>query len=300
MQPFQACLTNPKHIARFYAKLAVRALYQELALYPKPGLVSFVDTGAHSDMDGLLFLRSLFSLRHYFFQISLHAALGENPFQLVRRGLAAEERMYQRTKGVNTHRGALFALGILCTSLSRLSLQKTVFTLDELQENIQDFWSIYLKTSHQNTKTHGRLVKEKYGFSDAKALAITGYALIFEIYESLAKYQDDPLFFGLLAYQSLLLQIDDINILYRVGPQGLDFARQTILTGISPADREGSIQSAVKIHQLFSKKNISPGGVADMLSLLYFLVPLFRSDTQKTKPLRLHSLISSFHFGVEK
>jgi triphosphoribosyl-dephospho-CoA synthetase len=43
----------------------VRSLYQELALYPKPGLVSLVDTGSHDDMDASTFVRSLFSLRRY-------------------------------------------------------------------------------------------------------------------------------------------------------------------------------------------------------------------------------------------
>jgi triphosphoribosyl-dephospho-CoA synthase len=76
---FQHSLDNPKRIARFYAKIAVRALFDEVSLYPKPGLVSFVDSGAHKDMDGQLFLRSLFGLRHYFFNIGLRAALGDTP-----------------------------------------------------------------------------------------------------------------------------------------------------------------------------------------------------------------------------
>lgn len=55
MHHFQHSFSSPNQLARFYAKKAVRALYEEVALYPKPGLVSFVDSGAHQDMDGPLF-----------------------------------------------------------------------------------------------------------------------------------------------------------------------------------------------------------------------------------------------------
>lgn len=55
MQIFQHSLPNPYKIARYFAKKAVQALYDEVALYPKPGLVSFIDSGAHQDMNGALF-----------------------------------------------------------------------------------------------------------------------------------------------------------------------------------------------------------------------------------------------------
>lgn len=276
MQSFQHSLLDPKQCARFYAKVAVRALYDEVSLYPKPGLVSFIDSGAHKDMDGKLFMRSLFGLRHYFFQVGFQAALGGTPQQLVHWGLEAEKRMYQVTGGVNTHRGAIFALGILCSTLCRLSLQKTRFTLYDVQQSIVHFWADYLEYQHNNSNTHGTLVKQQYAVADAKLMAIEGYQLVCDTYTLLANMQQDKVFFGLLAYQHLLLRMDDINILYRVGPKGLAFARQCIKQGISPHNREASIQSAIDTHILFSQKNISPGGVADMLSMLYFFTYLFK------------------------
>lgn len=283
MQSSQHFLQTPNQSARFYAKCAVRALYDEVSLYPKPGLVSFIDNGAHKDMNGVLFLRSLFGLRHYFFHVGLRAALGDTPQQLVDLGIHAEHHMYQITKGVNTHRGAIFALGILCSSLCRLSVRQRFCTLEHIQQEIIEFWSHYLKNHHKNTNTHGSKVKQKYGVADAKQMAIEGYQTIFEIYNSLIALQDDKLFFGLLSYQRLLLEIDDINILYRVGPGGLAFARHCISQEISVHDRETSILAALETHLLFSQKNISPGGVADMLSVLYFLTYLFRSSPLSIK-----------------
>lgn len=277
MQCFQHSFTeNPQKIARYFAKMAVRALYDELALYPKPGLVSFIDAGAHDDMDGLLLYRSLFALRHYFFQVSLHSALGASPQCLVQLGLVAEKRMQQITAGINTHRGAIFALGIFCSSIARLSCRQASFSLGDFQQTIRQQWSEFLTHQHLPEKTsHGAWVKENYAVADAKQIAIAAYPLVFNTYEELSTLQDDKVFFGLLAYQRLLLALDDINVLYRTGPQGLAFARSHIQTAIADSERERSIHQACVLHALFSKKNISPGGVADMLGLLYFLYHVF-------------------------
>ena len=70
--------------------LAVRSLYHELALYPKPGLVSFSDNGAHRDMNVGTFVRSLFSLRGYFVAIA-EAGMRDAGFaELQQLGIAAE------------------------------------------------------------------------------------------------------------------------------------------------------------------------------------------------------------------
>lgn len=280
MQTFQHSYPDPYKIARYYAKTAVRALYDEVALYPKPGLVSFIDSGAHQDMNGSLFFRSLFGLRHYFFQVGLHAALGDSPKDLVKFGLHAEKTMYRITGGVNTHRGAIFALGILCTSICKLSTKYHSFSIEDLHYAIIDYWAQYLKKQHKNIATHGTLVKKKYATHDAKQIAIEGYKTVFHTYNELLNIQHDKTFFGLLAYQRLLLAIDDINILYRTGPMGLQFARYHIQQDISHKNREKSLQKAIDLHRLFSKNNISPGGVADMLGLIYFLRHVFSGKSK--------------------
>ena len=101
-----------KHIAQQIAVLAVRSLYAELVLYPKPGLVSLRDNGSHVDMDADCFMRSLFSLRRYFRDIALAGAAGAEFKVLKQLGIAAEQRMLKATRGINTHRGVIFALGM--------------------------------------------------------------------------------------------------------------------------------------------------------------------------------------------
>lgn len=280
MQHTPPFASNLNKMARYYAKLAVRALYDEIALYPKPGLVSFVDNGAHHDMNGALFFRSLFGLRHYFVHIGQQAALNAPPPELVKLGLQAEHTMQQITSGINTHRGAIFALGIMCSSICKLSTHYKKFYPQDLHLTIMEDWAHYLQKHHQNTNTHGSMVKQKYAVADAKQMAIDGYKLVFDTYSALAEIQHDKKFFGLLAYQQLLLTMDDINVLYRTGPEGLQFARYHIQQGISLDNRTQSIQEATRLHLLFSQYNISPGGVADMLGLIYFLRHIFSGISQ--------------------
>ncbi|MYM22371.1 triphosphoribosyl-dephospho-CoA synthase MdcB [Duganella sp. FT135W] len=111
--------------AREVARLAVRSLHAELCLYPKPGLVSPVDSGSHDDMDAGTFMRSMFALRHYFRKICL-AGWDDAPFvQLKQLGIAAEAAMLKATRGINTHRGAIFSLGMLCATAGRARAQGT-------------------------------------------------------------------------------------------------------------------------------------------------------------------------------
>jgi triphosphoribosyl-dephospho-CoA synthase len=114
--------------AREVARLAVRSLHAELCLYPKPGLVSPVDSGSHDDMDAETFMRSMFALRHYFKKICL-AGLNDAPFaQLKALGIAAETTMLKATRGINTHRGAIFSLGMLCATAGHARARGTPMT----------------------------------------------------------------------------------------------------------------------------------------------------------------------------
>jgi triphosphoribosyl-dephospho-CoA synthase len=277
MKTIQHSLANPDKIARHFARIAVQSLYDELALFPKPGLVSFVDSGAHEDMDGTLFYRSLFSLRHYFYQIGMHAALGYPARELVSFGLKAERTMHTVTVGINTHRGAIFSLGILCASICKLSSQTRCFSTEELHHYVIEYWADYLLNEHQIRPSHGQTVKEKYGFADATQLAINGYKVVFDVFDELdCVSRDDKTVLGLQAYHRLFNQLDDLNVLYRTGPEGLSFAREQLEAAFSKGDEKiQMITQALRLHHLFSSKNISPGGVADMLGLIYFLNRVF-------------------------
>ncbi|HAU5438284.1 TPA: hypothetical protein JD175_08220 [Cronobacter sakazakii] len=109
--------------------LAVAALYAELNLTPKPGLVDCANSGAHRDMDHALFVASIRAiapwLRVFYQQGVQDAGLAES--EMLRRlrpaGLACEQAMFSATGGVNTHKGGIFSLGLLCAAAGRLAAQ---------------------------------------------------------------------------------------------------------------------------------------------------------------------------------
>lgn len=265
-------------IARGLAKIAIRALYFEVKAYPKPGLVSFIDSGAHWDMNGETFYRSLFTLRHYFYYIAAQGLAHRGYEELRQTGLEAEQRMLRRTAGVNTHRGAIFALGLLCVSVSRMIKEKNQFTPHDLYLQLINDWNVKLQHHQTEQSSHGAIVRQTRCVVDAKQMARDGYSLVFHLLHSfLALYQETLCLNKscLFAYSQLLTAVDDTNVLYRKGMEGLLFARQKAQEILAIDCLDSRQQHAIQIHRLFSRQGISPGGVADLISVLLFIGQLF-------------------------
>ncbi len=111
------------------AEYAVRSLLYEVCVTPKPGLVDRLNSGSHRDMDIYTFMNSSASLFPYFERCFLiaydSAAAHEDPCETFSRlrtpGKLAENRMLRATDGINTHKGAIFTMGIVCGALGRLA-----------------------------------------------------------------------------------------------------------------------------------------------------------------------------------
>src|SRR5436190_3340729 len=132
---------GPRVIARF----ATRALWDELALYPKPGLVSLGDSGSHADMDASTFVRSLFALRGHFRAMAAAGACAAPFSELRDLGLRAEAAMLFATGGVNTHRGAIFALGLLGAAAASTSVRGEKLTDGSLRSTLTNTWGAALE-----------------------------------------------------------------------------------------------------------------------------------------------------------
>jgi triphosphoribosyl-dephospho-CoA synthase len=221
-------------------------------------------------MNGVLFFRSLLSLRHFFFQIALSAIQGNSPKELAKLGRVAEEKMFAITGGVNTHKGAIFALGVICASTAKLKCLGSPLTSGTLQQAIKSDWAAYLRYHHPVGNSNGETVRKKHRLSGARALAMQGYKPVFKVFEEMTAVVD-PECYGLLAFKKLLLCIDDTNVVHRTGIEGLQFAREQVKTRIFLQEKQTMVTEGIKLHREFCALNISPGGVADMLGVLYFL-----------------------------
>lgn len=268
-----------RHAPQTVGRYALQSLHQELAAYPKPGLVSPVDSGSHKDMDAALFFRSLFSLRRYFCEITLAGAHGASFAFLKQLGIAAEERMLRATQGVNTHRGAIFNLGLLAAAAGHLHDADLSLQGDALRNVIICRWGDTIRQHGKSLPkvSHGSLVASRYGAGGALHEAASGYPHLFEVgLPSLQKSLErgvDPNSAAVQCLFSLMEVLPDTNLLYRGGEPGLTFAQESARSFLA----EGGVhrpdwkRHAIDLHRQFVNLNLSPGGSADLLAATVFV-----------------------------
>ena len=258
-------------------RAAIAALYDELALYPKPGLVSLVDSGSHHDMAAGTFMRSLFALRHYFVAI---AALGaqDAPFaDLERLGRDAEQRMLQATAGINTHRGAVFSLGLLCAAAGRLGASAIAgrpISAPALRQTLLQAWGPALDQRRRRPElpSNGQAAARRHGLRSAGDEAALGFPVLFEVtlpaLRAALAAGLDARSARLQALFHTLVALDDTNLVHRGGLASLHFARLAAADFLAAggAGRPDGLAHAQAIHREFVARNLSPGGAADLLA----------------------------------
>lgn len=276
---------HPAHaLSREVALRAVRSLYQELALYPKPGLVSFVDNGSHADMNAATFMRSLFSLRHYYARIC-RAGYDGAPFaELKKLGIAAEQRMMAATKGINTHRGAIFALGLLCAAMGRVRALRMTLTPAALRTALLLHWGEEL-AGHTLAAgdSHGLQAAARHAASGAREEGALGLPSVFDValpalQATLAR--GSPMLHARIdAIFALMAHISDTNIYHRGGTSGADTVRRSARQFLQQGGTANPQwqEHAMDCHQRFVAARLSPGGAADLLAatcLVYSLTAM--------------------------
>lgn len=252
-------------------RAATAALYDELALDPKPGLVSFVDAGSHEDMDAGIFMRSLFALRHYFPRIAA-AGAANAPFDALRTlGVVAEQRMLQATGHVNTHRGAVFTLGLICAAAGRLMADARPLSPQAIRDTLLERWGQALRDHARSASaSNGQRVARLHGLRPVAEEAALGFPVLFET--ALPALRTAR---GLGAQRARLQALfhivevlDDTNLAHRGGLPGLHFAQQAARDFLRAggAARPDAIDHARAIHARFVSRRLSPGGAADVLA----------------------------------
>lgn len=260
-------------LSREVALRAVRSLYQELALYPKPGLVSLVDSGSHTDMDATTFMRSLFSLRHYYARICKAGYDGAPFAELKKLGINAEQRMMAATKGINTHRGAIFALGLLCAAMGRVRALRMTLTPAALRTALLLHWGEELAAHTRATgDSHGLQAAVQHAASGAREEGALGLPSVFDVglpalQATLARRAPmhharvDTIF-------ALMAHISDTNIYHRGGTEGADTVRNAARQFLAQGGTANPLwqEHALQCHKHFIDQRLSPGGAADLLA----------------------------------
>lgn len=275
-------MNTPRGAARV-AALAERSLLGELAAWPKPGLVSDVDSGSHADMDAALFRRSAAVLRPFFRELVLAGAAAADMQVLRRIGRRAERAMLQATRGVNTHRGAIFGLGLLCAAAgvhargcgdARLSLGQVVASR----------WGRDIVGGPRLPFSHGELAGRRHGAGGARAEAACGFPSVYQIglpvlTATLRSSPGDVAAARVQTCFALIAALNDTNLLYRGGADGLRYAQQRAQGFLD----DGGVRQtqwrrrAAAVHRAFVQRHLSPGGAADVLAMCLFVHELHLS-----------------------
>ena len=223
------------------ADLAERALRMELDTPMKPGLVGPDSVGAHKDMDYDVMRKGIAAIRPFFPCM----ALAETPEELRQLGIDAEAAMLAATGGVNTHRGAIFALGL---ALYRQPIAETAALLD-----------------------NGSSKRREAGIRGAMQMAKDGYKELFEDwlpYYRACHFERSREICTLLR---IMATLDDTCVIHRAG-----YARaQEIKAEAKTLADHFDIEKLKEMCDRYAAEGISPGGAADMLALTIFIDSIF-------------------------
>lgn len=287
-------LVPPTTIPYIIGHLASMALQAELDTTPKPGLVDRNDNGAHRDMDHALMQRSIQALHPYFVRLAQLGFTDKQPChdEIVNIGIEAEREMFKVTGGVNTHKGALFSIGLAAVALAgesfcRITQAERCGTMAYNDVNSKQIQSLsnsiasLARLFPDTNGTHGSKAKANNILKGALDNAREGYTQLFKAWlpfyiDRIAEGDNYALHKTLLR---IMCDLDDTNIVYRTSMETMQEvkteARQMLDTSRNIVNFEAALQA---MNTDYIHRNISPGGSADMLSLVVFLSCIVRKQ----------------------
>lgn len=265
------------------AALAVQSLLDEVRVTPKPGLVDRHNNGSHTDMDLALFEKSAAALAPYWdecVKIGMESAAlapEETFLRLRRAGLDAEQTMLAATNGVNTHKGAIFLLGILCGAVGRLwnaeaPCRDAEMLCAECARMTAAPLGEELKCLAPNTS--GAQFYLRHGMRGARGEVMDGLPGVWKTalptLKTAVAHGCDREHAAAIALLHLIARQSDTNMVKRGGIDGAAWGAQQARE-LLKNDPFPSVQDIAALDTQFIQKNLSPGGCADLLALTLLL-----------------------------
>lgn len=260
------------------ATLAADALRSEVWLTPKPGLVDSINNGSHSDMDLPLFLRSIDAITpwlHQFYALGQQDFLQPAKAMLMRirpSGIACEQAMFGATQGVNTHKGGIFSLGLLCTAAGRISAHRHPLTRRGICREVAAMTQGLIERELQSCRqpvTAGERLFVAHGMTGARGEVQSGFLTLRRHVLPYWNQENNPERRSLNALLRLMAYNPDTNLVSRGGLNGLhfvqDYARRLLKKGWQKEDLQEMDRQLIARH-------LSPGGSADLLAIATVLM----------------------------
>ncbi|MEG0731502.1 MAG: triphosphoribosyl-dephospho-CoA synthase CitG [Vagococcus sp.] len=275
--------------------MAYEALLEEVNLSPKPGLVDRLNNGSHQDMTIETFYSSANAIAPYFtnyIQIGYeHKGTPLELFDKMRfEGAKAEKEMMRATKNINTHKGANFSFAVILGALGKYeqtflgevySMKDIHLVLDYTSKMCEGLASRdFLDLNQKESLSNGEKLYLKTGITGIRGEAESGYASLEKVllpqllaYKELTRDERN-----LRGFIDLMSAVEDSNIYHRGGLEGIQFLKkEALLIKEKDLTYEELITEMTELDQKMIKKNLSPGGSADLLSLGIFLFSLLEN-----------------------
>ncbi len=270
-------------LAQRVSSLAVRSLLYELLTTPKPGLVDMRNNGSHTDMDPFTFAASAAALSPFFHQCCLEGSRSRenSPEALLPAlrflGKEAEVAMYRATHGVNTHKGAIFSLGLLCAAGGRIGkLSDPEALCQEAAAIVKGITERELRPLTEETaNTKGERLYLTHGILGIRGQAEAAFPAVWEIglpilaegmKKGLSRHEA-----GAAALLAMLAREPDTALIGRSSPDRYESLRSQLNTLLSRSPYP-TREQLIQWDDAFMTENLSPGGSADLLALCYFLL----------------------------
>ncbi|MBU5481681.1 triphosphoribosyl-dephospho-CoA synthase CitG [Blautia sp. MSJ-19] len=273
------------------------ALLGEVYTTPKPGLVDCHDTGAHQDMDVHTFERSAEAITPYisrmFYRGYHWIGKEERLFEEIRKiGIQAEHAMYDSTDGVNTHKGLIFTMGILaaaagncyqkehCFEAGRILKKAASMTAGPLEEEFQ-------RMGEHEPITHGEILFREYGEKGIRGEAQKGFPIIgktaLPVLRSTRMMGMDTNRSNIQVLLAIMSELNDTNVWSRGSYHEMQWLKEQAaeICRQGGVFLEAGIRKIEELNELCIRKNLSPGGAADILAaslFLYYLENLMQEE----------------------
>jgi triphosphoribosyl-dephospho-CoA synthase len=265
-------------LAERLADLVVSALIDEVTLTPKPGLVDMRSQGAHLDLNWMLMCHSAKTLRPTFTALATAGQIGSDRQKLRehigRIGRRGEVAMMKATGGINTHRGAIWALGLLVTAAAQdvgsVAPELVATRAGELSR-LDDRYAPAI------TANKGERACREYGVGGARGQAQAGFPHVIAIaLPELRRSRhcgESEKTARLNALLAVMAQLDDTCLLARGGKTALAIVHASAARALSAggAGRPNGKKALQQLEEQLLARHLSPGGAADLLAATLFL-----------------------------
>jgi triphosphoribosyl-dephospho-CoA synthase len=250
-------MKNKEQVAHYITALAQRAILYEVTTTPKPGLVDRNNSGAHKDMDFFTFMASSSSLYKGLYDCVIEGINfnNENKTNLLENirfpGIECEGAMFSATNGVNTHKGIIFSIGILCSVAGYLYSKhgKTNFTIEELCEEVKEIsrdltYKDFMDIDKKDNLTHGERLFKQFGYKGIRGEVESGFATVLKTsIPMLRKWSENrdlslnDIFLQML--MAIITESEDTNIVIRGGIENLHFVKEVSKEFLDQEDVSG-------------------------------------------------------------